>query len=92
MLFLILTKKEFCVDKTDHMMSIWIGITGQKRSWQEQIEGYAGILNKLLEEYNGLTVIIDGMTATYGQVINNSEDSYVCEEIKSRLNRQININ
>ena len=41
---------------------VWVGITGQKRCWLEQISGTVHILNKLYEYYPNLGVIFDGWT------------------------------
>ena len=41
---------------------IWVGITGQKRSWVEQVEGTAALLNALHAVYPRLGVIFDGWT------------------------------
>ena len=41
---------------------LWVGITGQKRSWLEQVEGTVKILNTLYEYYPKLGVIFDGWT------------------------------
>ena len=41
---------------------LWIGITGQKRFWLEQVEGTVEILNTLYEYYPKLGVIFDGWT------------------------------
>ena len=41
---------------------LWVGITGQKRCWLEQVEGTAAILNKLYEHYPNLGVVFDGWT------------------------------
>ena len=41
---------------------LWVGITGQKRCWLEQVEGTAHILNTLYEHYPKLGVIFDGWT------------------------------
>ncbi len=41
---------------------IWVGITGQKRSWVEQVEGTAALLNALQARYPRLGVIFDGWT------------------------------
>ena len=40
----------------------WVGITGQKRCWLEQVEGTAEILNTLYEYYPKLGVVFDGWT------------------------------
>ena len=41
---------------------LWVGITGQKRCWLEQVEGTADILNTLHQYYPRLGVIFDGWT------------------------------
>lgn len=41
---------------------VWIGITGQKRSWIEQVEGTAKLLNSMHERYPKLGVVFDGWT------------------------------
>ena len=41
---------------------LWVGITGQKRRWLEQISGTANILNTLYEYYPKMGVIFDGWT------------------------------
>ncbi|EAU71013.1 hypothetical protein BL107_05769 [Synechococcus sp. BL107] len=41
---------------------LWVGITGQKRYWLEQIEGTVNILNTLYEHYPKIGVIFDGWT------------------------------
>lgn len=41
---------------------LWVGITGQKRSWLEQVEGTAALLNALYEVFPGLGVVFDGWT------------------------------
>jgi hypothetical protein len=42
---------------------IWIGITGQKRSWIEQVDGIAAILNQLVQVYPSMGIIFDGWTS-----------------------------
>ena len=41
---------------------LWVGITGQKRRWLQQVEGTASILNTLYESYPNLGVVFDGWT------------------------------
>ena len=41
---------------------LWVGITGQKRCWLEQVEGTAHILNTLYDYYPKLGVVFDGWT------------------------------
>lgn len=41
---------------------LWVGITGQKRCWIEQVEGTVNILNTLYEYYPRMGIIFDGWT------------------------------
>lgn len=41
---------------------LWVGITGQKRSWLEQVEGTAALLNALHELFPSMGVVFDGWT------------------------------
>jgi len=41
---------------------LWVGITGQKRTWVEQVEGTAALLNALQQVFPGLGVVFDGWT------------------------------
>ncbi len=41
---------------------IWVGITGQKRCWIEQVEGTADLLNTLHDYYPKLGIVFDGWT------------------------------
>ena len=41
---------------------LWVGITGQKRRWLQQVEGTASILNRLYQSYPKLGVVFDGWT------------------------------
>ena len=41
---------------------IWVGVTGQKRCWIEQVEGSAELLNHLYQQYPKLGIIFDGWT------------------------------
>ena len=49
--------------KTARHLKLWWGIMGQKRSWLEQEEGTAYILDTLLEEWPDLEVVFDGWTS-----------------------------
>jgi hypothetical protein len=66
-------------------IAIWFGITGQKRSWLEQVESCVYLANKIIENYETLTLVIDGWTCYEGEVSNNSEDTTVFHEIHSQL-------
>ena len=41
---------------------LWIGITGQKRCWIEQVNGTAELLNNLYQLYPRLGIVFDGWT------------------------------
>jgi len=41
---------------------LWLGITGQKRSWLEQVDGSAALLNTLYQVFPRLGVVFDGWT------------------------------
>ena len=71
---------------------LWVGITGQKRSWLEQIEGTVAILEKLYEHYPKLGVIFDGWTpplvSSHRSDYHSNEsrkDNDVIQEIIKRL-------
>lgn len=64
---------------------VWFGITGQKRSWLEQIEACVNIVNCLVGYFEKVIVYIDGMTAKQGLEDLNSEDDTVFRKIKKYL-------
>ncbi|SHO56307.1 hypothetical protein [Vibrio quintilis] len=70
-------------------LSLWFGITAQKRSWLEQTEGYCHIVRQLLNHYRSITVIIDGWTSFSGGSAdtpkNINRDMAVFESIASHL-------
>lgn len=43
---------------------LWLGVTGQKRAWIEQVEGYANIINKIYQSFPGMAIVFDGWTST----------------------------
>lgn len=69
----------------DKQLTIWFGITGQKRSWLEQIEGCINIIKKLRPCFEGVVLYIDGMTAVQGEKVVNEEDDAVYRGIKKGL-------
>lgn len=54
------------LNREEYDLVLWIGITGQKRMWLEQIEGYKNILKRLSESFSKTLVIVDGWTSTLG--------------------------
>ena len=66
---------------------LWIGITGQKRCWLEQVEGTVKILNTLYQYYPKLGVIFDGWTpplnnTTYHRTEARKDNEIIHEIIK----------
>lgn len=74
---------------------LWIGITGQKRSWLEQVEGYGAIINNLARTYERLLVLIDGFTVdvTHKQNFQKmcAEDELVVSKIKELVSTQVEV-
>lgn len=64
---------------------LWYGITGQKRSWLQQIEGCEQLVRHLLQYFPKIELYIDGMTASEGKIISNADDQSVFNEIRQLL-------
>ncbi|SEO16894.1 hypothetical protein [Vreelandella aquamarina] len=60
---------------------LWFGVTGQKRSWLEQVDGCVNIVKSFKPYFDKIFVYVDGMTAMQGSRINNKEDEAVFREI-----------
>ena len=60
---------------------LWIGIAGEKRSWFEQIEGYANIINALQQHFPSMYILFDGMTATAGNEIEDQGNKDIAKKI-----------
>lgn len=67
--------------KEEGTLKLWYGITGQKRSWLQQIEAAELIVKHLLQYFPKIEFYIDGMTAPEGKVIKNKEDEEVFNKI-----------
>ncbi|MDP4743856.1 MAG: hypothetical protein NWS22_03335, partial [Porticoccaceae bacterium] len=74
-------------------LRIWWGITGQKRSWIEQVEGTAYILDQLAQAHPGLEVVFDGWTTPIDPGPSDAEeiqrDQTVVAEILSQMQKSI---
>ena len=46
-----------------HDFVLWIGITGQKRAWVEQVEGSIKIIDYIAKTYSNPCIVIDGWTS-----------------------------
>lgn len=64
---------------------LWFGVTGQKRSWLEQVEGCICIVKLLKSYFDTVSLYVDGMTAIQGKRIKNEEDEAVFQEIRKGL-------
>lgn len=84
---------KFAADLKKHFPIIWLGVTGQKRSWLEQIEGYASIINKLYKKFPGMAIVFDGWTAPIMKSkLDESEtlnDQALVKEIELRIAKDI---
>jgi hypothetical protein len=80
---------EVLFDKKRYELILWIGITGQKRSWIEQVTGYSSIINQLYCYFPKMLVVVDGLTAVYGAHDVVPEDVEVFNKIKARCEKGI---
>jgi hypothetical protein len=76
----------------DSDLTIWIGITGQKRSWLEQIDGYVSLVKSISAKFDNITVIVDGWTNYEDDKSFNKEDNKVYSIIKDKLSLIKSIN
>lgn len=84
--------KDFIQTKNDRgCLKLWYGITGQKRSWLQQIDGAENIIKKLLSHFNEIELFVDGMTAPEGNTIRDADDEAVLKQIENRLEGQCRI-
>jgi len=74
---------------------VWFGITVDKRSWIEQVEGAVGLLTELKKSYANLGVVFDGWTAplhpTAMDIEQITKDSGVVEQIVAQLDPGIRV-
>lgn len=68
---------------------IWLGITGQKRGWVEQVEGYRLIIEKLKNHYGKVLVLVDGWTSFYSGKIKKISDDAVFNELSEGVSENI---
>jgi hypothetical protein len=68
---------------------VWFGVTVDKRSWIEQVEGAVGLLTELKKSYPNIGVVFDGWTAplhpTARDLEETKKDSGVVEQIVAQL-------
>lgn len=69
----------------ENALKLWYGITGQKRSWLQQVEAIESIVSCLLPHFPCVQLYIDGMTAPDGETISNPEDEEVFHQIDKLL-------
>lgn len=68
---------------------IWVGVTGQKRSWLEQVEGTAEILNRLAEIYPTMGVVFDGWTSPLNANDYHKTEARRDDRVISRICRKL---
>ncbi len=68
---------------------LWFGVTVQKRSWVEQVEGGAKIITELAKIYPNIGVVFDGWTAPLKPIQRDideaAKDQAVVDEIRQLL-------
>jgi hypothetical protein len=64
---------------------LWVGITGQKRSWLEQVDGYAAIVRQLTTRFPDLLVYVDGLTSPQGTTLEAREDKDVVQRLIAEI-------
>lgn len=75
-------------------LTIWLGISAQKRSWNNQEELLIRVINELALKYEKIVVIFDGMTKAIFQAddIDNDlihEEKEILKRIKSSINKNV---
>lgn len=82
-------------DIKKHFPIIWIGVTGQKRAWLEQVEGYSNIINKLYKSFPGMAVVFDGWTSSLASLqrdkVESDNDRKITHEISQKIAPDIKI-
>ena len=66
-------------------LTLWYGITGQKRQWLQQEEAIVNIVQELQPYFNTIEILIDGMTAPEGDKIENLEDKSIYCNIEKKI-------
>jgi hypothetical protein len=79
------------VDHINEELVVWLGITGQKRTWFEQVEGYYNIVKSLSAKYDSILVIVDGWTSKVNKTERIKDDLDVYENLSAKLNEIHNV-
>jgi len=72
-------------EKESNDFVLWFGITGQKRSWLQQVEACIRIVNELSKYFTKIKLFVDGMTGLENEIIKDREDEDIYQEIFSSL-------
>lgn len=78
------TNNEIEKKNTDEI-TIWFGITGQKRCWKEQVNGCVSLINEVKKNYSAVHLIIDGWTSSTAKKEECPEDELIFKEIKKQI-------
>lgn len=70
-------------------LNIWFSITGQRRSWIEQIDGISLIVKELNKYFPKINVLLDGWTNWEGDSTVNVDDDRVAKKIKANFDTDV---
>lgn len=70
---------------------LWVGITGQKRSWLNQVQGHIDIVTELQRNFPRLLLLLDGFTAPLDRKVDVPEDQEVATAIIEGLGGAVDV-
>lgn len=73
------------VNSCEGHVALWIGVTGQKRSWLDQVYGYCELIKSFMAKFVYVTVYVDGITAPHGKEVEVAEDEWVFDKIRKEF-------
>ncbi|XGA79215.1 hypothetical protein OR573_11980 [Halomonas sp. CH40] len=74
-----------------HSLKLWFSITGQKRSWLQQVEGVKNIVAILVSYFDDIELYVDGVTAPDGKEIRNSDDEAIFCQIEKNVDSRCKV-
>lgn len=97
--FLLSRTAEVCREMSESTLNnvqglvLWIGVSSEKRSWIEQVDGFSNIFSMLNKKFSDITVLVDGRTfpssPSPSDLNNKVRDDKIFDELVGR-NSSIN--